>query len=144
MNKRRLLKLADLLEKDARRKRGIRFNMRTWGNINNPKKPLSCGTQACAMGLAALSGAFRHEGLSAVIREDGDFQFKVSGKKTYNGFRASRKFFRINSRNAERLFEADDVGLPDEGRGARAELAVAKRIRDFVAGKATFSEPGHR
>ena len=56
MNKKRLLKLADLLEADAKNKKGIKFDYWATANLADPKEPISCGTSACAMGLAALSG----------------------------------------------------------------------------------------
>jgi len=66
MNKRRLLKLADLLEADAKNKKGVKFDLGTWGNLNEgtpEEEVISCGTTACAAGLAAMSGAFKKEGL---------------------------------------------------------------------------------
>lgn len=67
MNKRRLLKLADLLVKDARTKKGIRFSMDVVIARKNPEAgavKMDCGTTGCAMGLAAVSGAFKRAGLS--------------------------------------------------------------------------------
>lgn len=72
--KRRALKLADLLEKDAKNKKGIRFDLSTvftataleeGKDIPSDYVPeVSCGTTACAMGLAAISGEFKRAGLS--------------------------------------------------------------------------------
>jgi hypothetical protein len=62
VNKKRLLKLADLLEADAKNRKGIKFDLGTVamssaedGNfIKGELEPsVSCNTVACAMGLAA-------------------------------------------------------------------------------------------
>lgn len=131
MYKQRLLKLADLLDADAKRRRGICFDIMSWGTVSNPAKPLSCGTSACAMGLAALSGEFRRQGLTAKIR-NGDILFKMNGRVTNDGFMAAVKLFGISSQQASDLFGIYQR-LPDSGIGAEAERAVAANIRQFVA-----------
>jgi hypothetical protein len=132
MNKRRLLKLADLLEKDAKNKKGIKFDMQVWGVIDNPDKPMSCGTSACAMGLAALSGAFKSAGLGYEIGDDGGLWITIHGYHSPIG--AAMWIFNIKDRAAAYLF------LDQTGVGAKGERQVAKMIRDFVAGKA---DPRH-
>ena len=69
MNKRRLLKLADLLEADAENKTGVQFDLKGWGHSHDDDTPVavSCGTTACAMGLAVLSGAFADAGLCNAV-----------------------------------------------------------------------------
>lgn len=132
MNKRRLLKLADLLEADAKNKKGIKFDLCTVG-VSDTEGQLNCGTSACAMGLAAISGAFkRSAGLS----------FRMTGYSidtTINGRvrkfdEAAKKVFEITYGEAFFLFFP--LAYPgDKLHGARGERYVAKRIRDFVAGK---------
>lgn len=141
MNKRRLLKLADLLEADAKNKKGVKFDLREWAQVEevdgyvttygfkrNAKPELSCNTHACAVGLAAISGAFKRQGLTYGFR--GGRLIPVFGR-TYE-WNAIKKFFDIKMEAAHMLFLAR---FYNESRGAKAELAVAKRIRDFVAGK---------
>lgn len=124
MNKHRLLKLADLLEADARNKEGIRFNMLAWGYVGDHNKPLSCGTEACAMGLAALSGAFKHAGLGMKI-QFGKVTILWHGQ-SIGGFEAAQQLFEIGNYEAYILFGGT-------GHGSRTELAKAKQIRTFVA-----------
>lgn len=127
MNKRRLLKLADLLEADAKNKKGIKFEMMTFGYVTDKTKPLSCGTQACAMGLAALSGAFKRDGLDARIERSGFVSILWNGRKT-DGFKAAEYLFDISDPESATLF------LPTGGQhdGAGTERAKAKQIRKFV------------
>src|SRR3990167_5294574 len=126
MNKRRLLKLADLLEADAKNKKGIRFDMGRWGFVLDEKQPLSCGTSACAMGLAALSGTFKRAGLGTKI-EYRFLRFTWNGR-VVNGHTAGRRLFQIKESESFKLFGGDDR-LTE---GAAAERAKAKQIRKFV------------
>lgn len=137
MNKRRLLKLADLLEADAKNRQGIKFDLDIVGGasdwMTDQYTPgVDCGTTACAMGLAAVSGAFkRAAGLS----------YKVHGfdlRPTVNGrdidyISAAIKVFSISEYEAHFLFTPASYVCAQEG--AKGERFVAKRIRDFVAGK---------
>ena len=138
MNKKRLLKLADLLEADANNKKGIKFDInviacksKTYDHFKPDELPeLSCGTAACAVGLACISGAFKREGLSYFIEDDGGI-IPVFGE-----FRdwhcAEMEFFGLNEGESNFLFR----DYPErKQRGAAGERYVAKRIRDFVAGK---------
>lgn len=148
MHKRRLLKLADLLEADAKNKKGIKFDLSTWAAPSDSnwmsrtfdKKldtvPVDCGTTACAVGLACISGAFKRAGLTHAYRRPwvGSgwmLQPKFDGSKD---FKAVQKLFEINQQSAEFLFSASEYP-DDKTEGAKAERFVAKRIRDFVAGK---------
>jgi hypothetical protein len=132
MNKRRLLKLADLLEADAKNKKGIRFNMGDWGTAPMGEEPaVSCGTTACAMGLAVASGAFKRAGLTNGAFTTNWIVPKV-GKEV--GFKAAEVLFDIDIGASYFLF--DPCRYPTDKRtGATGERYVAKRIRDFVAGK---------
>ncbi len=141
MNKRRLLKLASLLEADAKNKKGIKFDISIiaakakkdiYGYIpfaKGEKPKADCGTAACAIGLACVSGAFKSAGLTYDIKSGG-----LAPKVGRNAaFEAAYKIFGLSEGGGDFLF------LPSsyKGRqaGAKGERAVAKRIRDFVAGK---------
>lgn len=135
MNKRRLLKLADLLEADAKNKKGIKFNLFVWGE-GEGRPGIHCGTMACAMGLAALSGAFRRAGLRTRIVQFGDGAWDMGVKLGgLGGTEAASALFDIDREAADWLFTP--TGYQDVPQGASGERLVAKRIRDFVAGKAT-------
>ena len=133
MNKRRLLKLARLLEADAKNAKGVRFDLNLWGVINDEKKPVSCGTTACAMGLAVVSGVFKRDGLLPPGSQSCEPQFRspVTGRVSF-GFAAAARLFEISIPKASFLFSA--VKYQDRRTsGAEGERAVAKRIREFVA-----------
>ena len=132
MNKRRLLKLADLLEDDAKYAKGIKFDYLEWGTVTDIQKPASCGTTACAMGLAAVSGAFKRQGLSFQrISCCNEINITLNGKG--GAINDAVELFDLTKREAIFLF-ASSTGLPATT-GAKAEIAVAKRIRDFTSGE---------
>jgi hypothetical protein len=141
MNKRRLLKLADLLEADAKDRKGIKFDLDTWGYTSKrslavndgPIPAVSCETTACAMGLAALSGAFKREGLTYTVRDTPSFMQVDVKMGRAEGLDAAAKLFGITRTTAGWLFLDDNY----DGSTTKAvgERAVAKRIRNFVAGK---------
>lgn len=152
VGRRRLLKLADLLTADARSKTGIRFNLKviaersvprieqqSWGGTFEDKdfRPkdiptVDCGTTACAWGLATLSGAFKRSGLRYRIDASGFTPIYRRSKD----MAAARVFFDLSVLEMEWLFTPNYYhGLPIEG--AIGERVVAKRIRDFVAGRAS-------
>jgi hypothetical protein len=145
VNKRRLLKLADLLEADAKNKTGVKFNL---GTVVEPSRrlsldaravPVSCGTQACAMGLAAITGAFKRAGLSYRVDPQYDIgrvyiETTMYGEDTeYDD--AAMELFDITCDEANFLFTPSCYPDRAPKTGSRGELLVAKRIRDFVAGK---------
>jgi hypothetical protein len=129
MNKRRLLKLADLLERDARDKNGISFDMGTWGIVSNKDDPISCDTRACAMGLAAVSGAFKRAGLSYRVQHNGKIIMKLGNMQ--RPLRVAARLFKISEYQAHELF-ARSWDLSYCGFGSAAEREVAQRIRKFV------------
>jgi hypothetical protein len=143
MNKRRLLKLADLLEADAKNKKGIKFDLGTVGRPSDSEKnfkvgelepAVSCNTAACAMGLAAISGAFKRQGLSFVITRFGDINCTIDGRGHFYATAAER-LFEISEPEAMFLFSPSEYCDEEPTTGAKGERFVAKRIRDFVAGK---------
>ncbi len=139
MNKKRLLKLADLLEADAKNKKGIKFDLGEWGTVSDPEKPLSCGTIGCAMGLAAVSGAFKRAGLSYKLDSFNhvDIEFFSATQNTTGGFSSAAYLFDIKFDEALELFDPDHYPPRSKIDGAAGERMVAKRIRAFVAGKYT-------
>lgn len=143
MNADRLLRLAALLESDAANPNGVKFDLRTWagdaapepGMETEPPDPkklgVHCGTQACAIGLACLSGAFAEDGLSWEVSDhENNIVPLFNGQK---GIDAVTELFALYGHSqACRLFV--DVYYPDEQqKGRDAELAVAARVREFVA-----------
>jgi len=133
MKKQRLLKLADLLEADAANRKGIKFDLGLWGSIDrlDDEVSVSCGTTACAMGLAVVSGAFKRAGLiNGAFTKDIIFpEMKGSG---LGGIQAAAELFDIEVGEASYLFF--DTEYPyEKRRGAAGERYVAKRIRKFVA-----------
>lgn len=138
MNKRRLLKLADLLEADARKKVGIKFDLSFWGSMEMPSKPLSCNTTACAMGLAAISGAFEKEGLSYSLSPSGDIHIQF--KDEIGGFRSAELLFGITRECSKWLFDFPFYNTA-KLTGRSAELMVARRIRNYVDGSETPPSP---
>jgi hypothetical protein len=144
MHKKRLLKLADLLEKDASDKNGVKFDLGEWGSMKDSNAPISCGTTACAMGLAALSGKFKKQGLSYRTYDEVDDNGKISVSidviYTYaNGVEeagtyAAASLFDISHEAASFLFTPSTV--PNKyTTGAKGERYLAKRIRAYVAGE---------
>jgi hypothetical protein len=135
MNKRRLLKLADMLEADAKNKKGIKFDLdyvgvaEDWSEDYQPA--LNCGTVACAMGLAAISGEFKRAGLS--YKTDGIWVETTINGRRRDYDRAAMHVFGISELQAAFLFNASYY--QGNTKGARGERNVAKRIRDLVAGK---------
>lgn len=141
LNTRNILKLADLLMADARRKRGIKFDMGDWGSVENLEKPLSCGTTACAMGLAALSGAFKRQGLTAYISGRGSVypMWKGNLRTSFDWLAIAERLFGIAERTANVLFTPGS--LPGLEEGAAAERLKAKQLRELVRlGEEKFNE----
>lgn len=151
MKKQRLLKLAALLRKDADNKKGVTFNMSYWaaptervsnhfiqGAYDEPPEtiPVSCGTSACAMGLAVISGAFKRAGLYADFyqRSEGVAMepcIDAANGERRGGYYAAMELFGISMNYAEYLFNPS--AYPEAYRkGAKAERYVAKRIEQFV------------
>lgn len=156
VGRRRLLKLAKVLEADAKNKKGIKFDLSTWAKPSTCKDhgssvgyflevpdsvQANCDTAACAVGLACVSGAFKRAGLGYRFNNTrpgipyGTFALEPTFKDEVN-FVAVQAFFGTSFNESNFLF--DPERYPKKWRkGATGERFVAKRIRKFVSGKAT-------
>lgn len=144
VGRRRLLRLARLLEADAKSRRGIKFDLDTFGWSDKKTPSVGCGTTACALGLAALSGAFKNQGLTAEFDKNifSDTihvrpSIEVDGVQ-FEEFAAAEQLFSITNDESQFLFSPDYYGTNQTG--AKGERFVAKRIRDFVAGRASLPQ----
>lgn len=155
----RLRRMVALLERDAANPEGVMFDLSTWAspsdaNTENPHGvwekpvetiPVSCGTSACAMGLAAISGEFQAEGLGFEYM-GGTRNYTIIPTLTENGvargsgFLAAAHLFGITLGAAEYLFDPENY---DECPvGAEGEKEVADRITAFLAdGRYTIYDP---
>lgn len=140
MDNERLLRLADLLEADAARPDGVKFDLAhvvcVGQRPENGIVKVDCGTQACAMGLAAISGAFEDEGLGYRIGLLG-FDVTIYGEPREWSDAASHVFGLATN-------EVDFLFTPCaymQTKGAEAERIVASRIRDMVAGDVVAPNP---
>jgi|SRR5882724_3271763 len=141
----RLLKLANLLETDATNPQGVKFDLNGWAkpaymswsteedfyDRQTETVPVNCGTSACALGLAAISGIFKDEGFSFTISPIG-ILVPFFKDVTTMGFDAAEEFFEITTHQSYQIF--DPNYYPEaEKTGSIGELAVAARIRTLVA-----------
>jgi hypothetical protein len=137
MEKKRLLKLARLLEEDAKNKKGVKFDLGviaapadiTTGWVGRWKPGIDCGTAACAVGLACLSGAFKRAGLGYVMRNPVQIVPSYRGEE---GWGTEQVFFGITHVESRFLFNACSYPYAQRT-GAVGERSVARRIRKFVA-----------
>jgi len=132
------------LMKNAANPEGAKFDLRHWYDSIDGKKPISCGTTACAFGLAALIPAFKKLGLKhdnfvpyilvAKLPKGLDKNlYKQGGKFRLEALRAASVFFGITPAQAGSLFLDCNYSTQD-WRGARGERAVAARIGALLAG----------
>src|SRR4029077_7380763 len=132
MNADRLMRLVALLRRDAANPKGVQFDMSTWGETKawgEKRAPASCGTAACAFGLAAISGEFAAEGLTYV--KMGFWGGRIFVKYAMmEGFDAAAAFFGISGSDANYLFGDGTYNLTA---GAAAEVEVANEIERYVA-----------
>lgn len=117
MNKRKLLKLAKLLETRQEWRPRIQFSFRLWSS--------DCKPAGCACGLAALSKKFKGLGIGA----DGDLVYQ-RGYICVNGFDAVQLCFDLSDEDASYLCSLE--GYRESQTFCCGELAVANRIREFV------------
>ena len=135
----RLLRLSRLLRADAKRKTGVMFDMTTFCSTGEDDEPgVNCGTRACALGLAALSGEFKAEGLRyKVAPNDWGFarktiEFTYRGDNMFDDEMAiAAKVFDIPETVAVWLF-GGDASKHEEG--AKAELEMAEIIEKAAKG----------
>lgn len=166
MNVERLTRMRDLLRRDAANPTGVKFDLGTWaapadGSGDGPstfelpaefdrnpghsgytvpeviKVDVSCGTQACAFGLAAISGEFAAEGLTyEFLLTCGRPSMRGHLMPTYDGYHgmsAAARLFHISDNDASYFFDPEHYdGTPKEAEG---ELLVAQRIDDFINDK---------
>lgn len=139
----RLMRLHDLLVADAANPEGVRFDLGVWAVpfVENEEEDeadpnwvprVSCGTAACAVGLACVSGEFAKDGLVGQMGYDSIYP----AFDDYRHWPAVKLFFGLNDDEAtflftEHVYECDD--LPTKG--SEAELVVADRIKNFVTEK---------
>lgn len=145
----RLLKLAAMLEADAKNKNGIQFNLHTVGKpasgneiFKDVEDLVNCGTEACAMGLAAISGKFKRAGLSAKIRPSVNsvrIETALNSRIIDYDF-AAMKIFGISQREAWYLFDPSEYPF-DKRAKSKGERFVAKRIRKFVEKRGKGLDP---
>lgn len=156
-----LLRLADLLEADAANPKGVKFALDAWAQDARHEDPgfhslpwakvmalkydmdiqiipVDCNTAACAMGLAAISGAFLEEGLTWKINSYYTKGVLIPCFGEAQGFDAARALFDISKVAAEQLFDATHYEVI---KGVDAELEVASRLRGLVAGTWAPTEP---
>lgn len=155
MNKDRGERLVVLLLADAAKPDGAQFDMSVWSkatgtayresypiNMTAPIK-VDCGTQACALGLAAISGEFAKDGLSWEIYKYWDGQTEGMLVPTFNGdreYNAGKEFFELT--DVETAFLFDPATYPyNLTKGAKAETEVVNRIRWLLDGKSTAEYP---
>lgn len=147
MRKTLLLKLADLLQEDAKNPTGIKFDLSHWGE-GDGANPVSCGTVGCAMGLAVASNTFTANGLRGYRAGDSLKPRWASDPYGMHGFDAIQKLFSISNRAAFWLFSnhiwnGRDYINAYRGStiGAEGEMKVARRIRAYVAGRSKPPTP---
>lgn len=132
----RLEFLAGALERNAANPQGMRFSLTTWLMKWLEGKPesvpsMDCGTVGCAVGLAMLLPEFQAEGLAMHPMSFGDDRW-VPEYFGYHRFSAVTAFFNLTDTEAEYLFHV--TSYPSgKRRGVEGELAVAARIREFLA-----------
>lgn len=158
----RLMMLASLLREDAANDKGAQFDLGTWASPSDnvgvgydsrelgvDPKPgssdrvvpddnlpkVSCGTTACALGLAMLSKRFEQFGLHGgyYVTTMAPGQTSVALVPMCNGedgFEAGAQLFDISTEDSRYLFDPDCYyGTPREKEG---ELLVAERIEAFA------------
>jgi hypothetical protein len=130
MNKERLLRLAEFLEKEVPKDR---FYYNHWvGHDWRGMDDLSCGTTACALGWAATIPEFHEAGLRLLKghkRVDGTYYGYVGVVNaqgtpiSWDSFNAAMNFFEVPYGMAEFLF----VPLSDEDDATAEDVAVKIR-----------------
>lgn len=128
---------------------GVKMVKRNYTDLAPLEVPVSCGTFACAFGLAAISGEFKAEGLSYTAITGCNYSnpdvvgegatgllvpaiYDHSGTMQ-TGFEAAEVLFDISAADAKYFFDPDSYdGTPREAEG---EIEVADRIEAFIRGE---------
>ena len=127
-----LLQLADLLESNSNNPKGAKFYFMDFGFTEEEgvAPGLDCGTTACAVGLAAISGLFPRLGFAHDAHE---YTINITLDGVHeDGFKAAQEAFEISYDDSCFLFA--NVPLKTQ-RGADAERELAQVIRWFAGGK---------
>lgn len=131
-----LLKLANLLDTNAANPNGVKFDYDYWGHVpRDTEVAMNCGTTACALGLAAISGQF--PGLSYVMgRWDPHIkaywlEITDSEKRIGSPFLYAATVFDIPRGDAKLLF----LHMHITKNGAEGERQLAGIIRRYVNGE---------
>lgn len=151
MNVERLSRLADLIERTIPKmatddRDGFDFNMSTWGRFAHDKKPEpDCGTTACALGLAAISGEFADAGLMALPVGTKHPMLPVALRIiSTNGncaMAAAQDVFDIDDDQAQFLFLPSEYDYDAELYGPEGARTVVARIREFIASGGETTAP---
>jgi hypothetical protein len=132
MNCERLRRLAMLLDV-YRDSSTPRFDLQSWGASKTQRggflwlRQHTCGTAACAVGLACGSGVFAEEGLTYSSDKKGGLT-PMFGE--LEGWNAVKLFFDLEQDQAVRLFAEHSYAVTE---GEAAAQAVAARIREMIA-----------
>lgn len=134
MNTERLLLLATKLRENAANPVGAKFDIRDWYGSFDKNKPISCGTTACAMGLAALLPEFQAMGLKYETVENTNNEIVPIAVSFagHEGLSAAESLFDISYSLADSLFTPRDYPS-GKRRGAEGELEVAERLEYLAA-----------
>lgn len=128
MNKERLLRLADFLEKEVP---AAHFDMTTWvaglmtSGPDGFKKLGECGTTACAFGWATQIPEFADAGLELCGGEVILRRPDMDKRKPAWGDGAAEEFFSLDGPGVDHLFHSS-------GYGWRTPKEVAAQIRKYV------------
>lgn len=112
------------------------FNGRNHTDFQANPKTMDCGFAGCVMGWAAVLPSFRRLGLR--LEKDNEYDLVVY--PLYNGrtdWGAVHELFGLDSQDAQYLFSSSEYN-PDEWTDP---LAVAKRIREFIADNVPDDSP---
>jgi len=132
VNVQRLEKLALALDAYQASPGAADFDLENWTSVKKRRggflwlREVECGTAACAVGLACLSGIFADEGLSHYRLDDGGI-VPIFGDT--ENWQAVQAFFGLTRKQSHRLFDSDKYEI---SKGPIAAAAVARRIRATV------------
>ncbi len=123
MNKSRLLKLRDMLERHHELFPQTEFDMLCWAR-DSWQSPTNCKTAACALGSAALYPPFKKMGLT--LYDD------VPMFKDSTGIDAGAEFFGITRHESEFLFDDNEYNGPIRDWGFIAKISKSKYVHGAI------------